>query len=69
VREGEVSCRREDGTESAVLHAGDIFGESSLEREGAVRVRDCVGVGHDVSCLRLNADVFHEQLGDLTQIV
>ena len=69
VREGQVSCRRSDGTQDAIFNVGDYFGESSLEERGAVRLRDCVAVNGPAVCLKLSAQVFHEQLGQLETLV
>ena len=59
-----------DGKELKRYSVGDVFGESCLEptSDDAVRKANIVAVGTSV-VLKLTAEAFKEQLGDLTEIV
>ena len=59
-----------DGKELKRYSVGDVFGESCLEptSDDAVRKANIVAVGNAV-VLKLTANAFKEQLGDLTEIV
>ena len=71
IKSGEVACHQGD-TKGDILRmkTGDVFGESCLEptAEDAVRKANVVAVG-PVAVLKLSAQAFKEQLGNLQDVI
>jgi len=71
IKSGEVACHQGDDKGDILrMKTGDVFGESCLEptAEDAVRKANVVAVG-PVQVLKLTAQAFKEQLGNLQDII
>jgi len=71
IKAGEVACHQGDDKGDILrMKTGDVFGESCLEptAEDAVRKANVVAVG-PVTVLKLTAQAFKEQLGNLQDII